>query len=136
METTTTTQSYNLIKVKKRTGKLEQLDINKIHFVVEEACDDLPGVSSSQIEMNANIQFYDGMTTKDIQNVLQTTSYNRFRFGVGSDFGKGQQVDYVLGKWDTDQQKAMPERLKISTDLIRSFIFAGAKNTMNQFNGK
>lgn len=73
---------------------------------------------------------------KDIQNVLQTTSYNRFRFGVGSDFGKGQQVDYVLGKWDTDQQKAMPERLKISTDLIRSFIFAGAKNTMNQFNGK
>ena len=73
---------------------------------------------------------------KDIQNVLQTTTYNRFRFGVGSDFGKGQQVDYVLGKWDTDQQKAMPERLKISTDLIRSFIFAGAKNTMNQFNGK
>ena len=73
---------------------------------------------------------------KDIQNVLQTTSYNRFRFGVGSDFGKGQQVDYVLGKWDTDQQKAMPERLKISTDLIRSLIFAGAKNTMNQFNGK
>ena len=70
METTTTTQSYNLIKVKKRTGKLEQLDINKIHFVVEEACDDLPGVSSSQIEMNANIQFYDGITTKGIQQIL------------------------------------------------------------------
>ncbi|MBO0342403.1 MAG: aminoacyl-tRNA hydrolase [Bacteroidota bacterium] len=73
---------------------------------------------------------------KDIQNVLQTTKYNRFRFGVGSDFSKGKQVDYVLGQWDDDQQKAMPERLKISADLIRSFIFAGAKNTMNQFNGK
>ena len=73
---------------------------------------------------------------KDIQNVLQTTKYNRFRFGVGSDFSKGKQVDYVLGKWDDDQEKAMPERLKVSTDLIRSFIFAGAKNTMNQFNGK
>ncbi len=73
---------------------------------------------------------------KDIQNVLQTTKYNRFRFGVGSDFGKGKQVDYVLGKWDDDQQKAMPERLKKSADLIRSFVFAGAKNTMNQFNGK
>ena len=73
---------------------------------------------------------------KDIQNVLQTTTYNRFRFGVGSNFSKGKQVDYVLGKWDNDQEKAMPERLKISTDLVRSFIFAGAKNTMNQFNGK
>ena len=73
---------------------------------------------------------------KDIQNVLQTTTYNRFRFGVGSNFSKGKQVDYVLGKWDNEQEKAMPERLKISTDLVRSFIFAGAKNTMNQFNGK
>ncbi|MBA4745629.1 MAG: aminoacyl-tRNA hydrolase [Muricauda sp.] len=73
---------------------------------------------------------------KDIQNVLQTTKYNRFRFGVGSDFSKGNQVDYVLGKWDDEQQKAMPERLKKSTDLIRSFVFAGVKNTMNQFNGK
>jgi ribonucleoside-diphosphate reductase alpha chain len=58
------------IKVQKRDGKLEILDINKIHFVVEEACEGLAGVSSSQIEMNANIQFYDGMTTKDSQNVL------------------------------------------------------------------
>ncbi|MEC3964258.1 aminoacyl-tRNA hydrolase [Flagellimonas halotolerans] len=73
---------------------------------------------------------------KDIQNVLQTTKYNRFRFGVGSDFSKGNQVDYVLGKWDDEQQKAMPDRLKKSTDLIRSFVFAGVKNTMNQFNGK
>ena len=73
---------------------------------------------------------------KDIQNVLQTTTYNRFRFGVGSNFSKGKQVDYVLGKWDNEQEKAMPERLKISTDLVRSFIFAGVKNTMNQFNGK
>lgn len=73
---------------------------------------------------------------KDIQNVLQTTKYNRFRFGVGSDFGRGQQVDYVLGKWDGEQENSMPERLEKSTELIRSFVFAGAKNTMNQFNGK
>ena len=58
------------LKVLKRDGKYENLDINKIHFVVEEACEGLSGVSASQIEMNANIQFYDGMTTKDIQNVL------------------------------------------------------------------
>ena len=58
------------IQVQKRDGRKELLDIDKIHFVVEEACEGLPGVSASLIEMNANIQFYDGMSTKDIQNVL------------------------------------------------------------------
>ena len=54
----------------KRDGNREHLNIDKIHFVVEEACKGLAGVSSSQIEMNANIQFYDGMSTKEIQEVL------------------------------------------------------------------
>jgi len=67
---TMTTASTMNISITKRDGRKEQLDINKIHFVVEEACENLSGVSASQIEMNANIQFYDGMTTKDIQNVL------------------------------------------------------------------
>ncbi|WP_343487226.1 aminoacyl-tRNA hydrolase [Allomuricauda sp. d1] len=71
---------------------------------------------------------------KDVQNTLQTTRYNRFRFGVGADFGKGKQVDYVLGKWNEEELKALSERLKKSTDLVRSFIFAGVKNTMNEFN--
>lgn len=73
---------------------------------------------------------------KDVQNTLQTNQYNRFRFGVGADFGKGKQVDYVLGTWNEEEQKALPERLMKSTELIRSFVFAGIKNTMNQFNGK
>ena len=64
-----TTNTSN-IKVQKRDGRLEPLDIDKIHFVVEEACEGLTGVTSSQIEINANIQFYDGITTKDIQHVL------------------------------------------------------------------
>jgi ribonucleoside-diphosphate reductase alpha chain len=54
----------------KRTGEKEPLNIDKIHKVVEFACDGLAGVSSSQIEMNANLQFYDGMTTKEIQEIL------------------------------------------------------------------
>ena len=60
----------SIIRVKKRDGQLEPLDINKIHFVVEEACEELPGVSASLIEMHANIQFYDGMSSKDIQHIL------------------------------------------------------------------
>jgi len=58
------------ISITKRTGMSEPLDIDKIHKVVEFACDGLAGISSSQIEMNANLQFYDKMTTKEIQEVL------------------------------------------------------------------
>tara|TARA_B100000927_G_scaffold289976_1_gene287691 strand:- start:2236 stop:4560 length:2325 start_codon:yes stop_codon:yes gene_type:complete len=58
------------IHIRKRDGELVPLDINKIHFVVEEACEGLSGVSASQIEMTANIQFYDGMSTAEIQEIL------------------------------------------------------------------
>jgi len=71
---------------------------------------------------------------KDIQNQLQTTKYNRLRFGVGSDFSKGKQVDYVLGKWDDDETTHLKERLEKSCEIIKSFMFAGVNNTMNQFN--
>ena len=55
----------------KRDGRREHLNIDKIHFVVEEACKSLAGVSSSQIQMNASLQFYDGMTTEEIQESLE-----------------------------------------------------------------
>ena len=58
------------IHIVKRTGQREELNIDKIHKVVEFACEGLAGVSASQIEMNANIQFYDGMTTQEIQEIL------------------------------------------------------------------
>lgn len=72
---------------------------------------------------------------KSVQQLLQTTQYHRFRFGVGANFGEGRQVDYVLGEWDGEEQNQLKERLEKSTDLIRSFIFAGPKNTMNHYNG-
>ncbi|WP_158975381.1 aminoacyl-tRNA hydrolase [Cellulophaga sp. L1A9] len=71
---------------------------------------------------------------KDIQNILNSSNYNRFRFGVGADFGKGRQVDYVLGKWNDDEKAAMPERLERSAELIKSFVLAGITITMNQYN--
>jgi len=72
---------------------------------------------------------------KDIQNILQTTNYNRFRFGVGADFGKGRQIDYVLGEWNEEEKKALKERFEKATELVKSFVLAGIKNTMNVFNG-
>jgi PTH1 family peptidyl-tRNA hydrolase len=73
---------------------------------------------------------------KDIQAKLNTTKYNRFRFGISAEFGKGRQVDYVLGEWNDEEKTQLKERLEISTDLVESFALAGVNNTMNNFNGK
>lgn len=73
---------------------------------------------------------------KDIQAQLGTTKYNRFRFGISDEFSKGRQVDFVLGEWDEEEEKKLPERLKKSVEVIKSFGTAGINNTMNTFNGK
>jgi PTH1 family peptidyl-tRNA hydrolase len=72
---------------------------------------------------------------KDIQQVLGTQQYSRFRFGIGADYPQGKQVDFVLGSWDEEERKGMPERLERSVELIRSFVLAGPSRTMNVFNG-
>ena len=73
---------------------------------------------------------------KDIQEKLNTTVYNRFRFGISDAFNKGQQVDYVLGEWTDEENKNLKERLDKSIELIKSFALAGINITMNTFNGK
>lgn len=72
---------------------------------------------------------------KDIQNTLQTTNYNRFRFGISDEFSKGRQVDYVLGEWSEEEEKQLQERLEKGSQLIESFGLAGINITMNTFNG-
>lgn len=73
---------------------------------------------------------------QDIQDVLQTTEYARLRFGIGNDFSKGKQVDYVLGEWSTEENEKLPERILLATEAVLSFGLAGLPNTMNSFNGK
>ncbi|MCH7525280.1 MAG: aminoacyl-tRNA hydrolase [Bacteroidetes bacterium] len=73
---------------------------------------------------------------KDIQDKLNTTKYNRFRFGISDSFGIGRQTDYVLDEWSEEELQKLPERLDKSVALIKSFGLAGINNTMNTFNGK
>ncbi|WP_369048877.1 aminoacyl-tRNA hydrolase [Tenacibaculum sp. UWU-22] len=73
---------------------------------------------------------------KDIQDKLATTAYPRFRFGVGADYGRGKQVDYVLGEWNADEESSFIERIPVAVEAVTSFITAGLDNTMNVFNGK
>ena len=73
---------------------------------------------------------------KNIQLVLQSSEYPRFRFGISDSFKKGKQIDYVLGEWDETEKNNLSERLEKSSQIIQSFVLSGLENTMNAFNGK
>jgi PTH1 family peptidyl-tRNA hydrolase len=73
---------------------------------------------------------------KNITEMLGDNQYVRIRFGVGGDFPKGHQVDYVLGNFSDEENKSMPERLKLFGEAILSFASIGADRTMNSYNGK
>ena len=73
---------------------------------------------------------------KNITELLGDNQYARMRFGVGGDFPRGHQVDYVLGDFSDEENKLMPERLKLFGDAILSFASVGADRTMNSYNGK
>jgi peptidyl-tRNA hydrolase, PTH1 family len=73
---------------------------------------------------------------KNINVILNTQNYTRFRFGISDEFKKGQQVNYVLGDWDDTEKATLPERLELASEIIKSFGTAGIENTMSNFNGK
>lgn len=73
---------------------------------------------------------------KNIQLLLNSTEYPRFRFGISDEFKKGKQVDYVLGDWNEDEKTKLTERLDLSSEIISSFALAGLNTTMNTYNGK
>lgn len=72
----------------------------------------------------------------DIIESLGTNEFPRLRFGIGSEFSKGRQVDYVLGKWNEEEKKQLPERINQAILAIKSFIAIGIDRTMTDFNRK
>lgn len=72
---------------------------------------------------------------KDIELKLKTALYARFRFGVGSTFSKGRQVDHVLSDWSREETSHLLCLLDKAAELVLSFAFVGIQKTMNQFNG-
>ena len=73
---------------------------------------------------------------KSIQEILNRTDYARLRFGIGSEFNKGSQVNYVLSQWSSDENSALPERLQKCTDAVKSFATVEMGFTMSNFNNK
>lgn len=72
---------------------------------------------------------------KDIQTMFNTGAYPRFRFGVGANYARGKQVDFVLNQWTNEEESAMIERIPTCVKAVTSFINSGLSNTMNEFNG-
>ncbi len=73
---------------------------------------------------------------KHIASTLGTQAYTRLRFGIGNDFPRGHQIDFVLGQFTEDDMKIMDDRIAIAIDIIKSFCLAGVAITMNQYNKK
>jgi len=73
---------------------------------------------------------------KHIATTLGTQNYARLRFGIGNDFPRGGQIDYVLGHFGEEDMKLMPERLETAGEIVKSFCLAGLNNTMNLYNNK
>lgn len=71
---------------------------------------------------------------KDIEQNLGGNDYPRLKFGVGNDFSRGKQVDYVLSNFNTQEMDQLPERMDKSNDMILSFCSIGIERTMNFFN--
>ena len=73
---------------------------------------------------------------KSIQQILNSSEYPRFRFGISDEFKKGKQVDYVLGEWDETEKEKLTERLEKSIEAIKCFALSGLENAMTTYNGK
>jgi PTH1 family peptidyl-tRNA hydrolase len=71
---------------------------------------------------------------KNIELLLQSAQYPRLRFGIGNDYPKGKQADFVLSRWKPSELPIVKENILTSVDMIESFAAQGLTNTMNQFN--
>lgn len=69
-----------------------------------------------------------------IQSVLNTPNYARLRFGIGNDYSRGAQINFVLGEWSEEEDKAIQELLPKTTEIIKSFCLQGIDKTMNCYN--
>ncbi len=95
--------------------------------------DDLAiGFNKIRIRGNGSDAGHNGL--KSIQELLLTQNYPRLRFGIGNNYPKGRQVEFVLGKWDNEELKEIPVLINKSVQAVESFVLRGLAATMNDFN--
>lgn len=109
----------------------EKLDVAHMLVVVDDLA--LP-FGSLRMRPNGSDAGHNGL--KNINETLGHNNYARLRFGIGNDFPKGRQVEFVLSKWEGDEKKTLPERINMACDMILSYATIGLEKTMSYYNNK
>lgn len=109
----------------------ENIDLERLLIVVDDLA--LP-FGALRLKGKGSDAGHNGL--KHIAAMLNTQNYARLRFGIGNEFSKGGQIDFVLGQFTNEEQETICERIQIACDIIKSFCLAGINITMNQFNKK
>ena len=109
----------------------EKIGIENSMTIVDDLA--LP-IDTLRIRASGSAAGHNGL--KNIELVLQTQAYPRLRFGIGDKFGKGQQIDFVLGKWKPSELPYVKDKILTSLEIIESFASIGIERTMNTFNKK
>jgi PTH1 family peptidyl-tRNA hydrolase len=107
----------------------EKIEVENTLTIVDDLA--LP-ISKIRLRASGSDAGHNGL--KDIQLTLGTDAYPKLRFGIGSDFRKGQQIDFVLGKWDTAEKKIVDSKIGKCVEVIESFASIGLSRTMTMAN--
>lgn len=109
----------------------ENIDIERLLVIVDDLS--LP-LGTLRLKGKGSNGGHNGLG--NIQSVIGTQQYARLRVGIGNDFPKGMQVDWVLGKYDEDDLKVLNPNIETAVEIIKSFVLVGLDITMNKFNSK
>lgn len=111
--------------------KKEKIELENLLVVVDDCS--LP-FGKLRLKPSGSNAGHNGL--ENIQNVLGTKNYARLRFGIGDNFVRGGQTNYVLGQWLLNEAALLPEHIDTAIEIIKSFVFEGAAMTMTRFNIK
>src|SRR5690606_29813496 len=107
----------------------EKIPVERLLVIVDELA--LP-LSRMRLRGSGSHAGHNGL--KDIELIMGKDKYPRLRFGIGNNFPKGMQVEFVLGKWNETEKPLVNLKIDKSVEIIESFAFAGIERTMNLFN--
>jgi len=120
------------------SGKAFKYWMDKENILVENTftiVDDLAlPLSTIRIKGSGRDAGHNGL--KNIQETLGHDKYPKLRFGIGSEFSKGAQINFVLGKWKLEELDVVKKKIMLSVEAIESFVMQGLDKTMNQFNNQ
>lgn len=109
----------------------EKVELQNVLVVVDDLS--LP-VGTIRMKQNGSAAGHNGL--KHIAQMLSTENYPRLKFGIGNDFPRGAQVDFVLGRFSDEDNKVVDEKALVAVDAIKAFCLSGIQFAMNHYNGK